>query len=91
MDRLNIMADTVLLGLGRVRDWLHGCAHRQTSFPITLRTGRGTDEKLETYIVCLSCARQLAYDWTTMRRSKRPAEAHRVTVLQGSGEARGDL
>ena len=90
MEKLNKMANTVLLGLGSVSDWLHGCAHRRTSFPITLRAGRGTDEKLETYIVCLSCARQLAYDWTTMRRSKRPAEAHRVAVLQGSGEARGD-
>ena len=91
MDSLNTVANTMLLGLGSVRDWLHGCAHRQTSFPITLRAGRSTDDELETYIVCMSCGRRLAYDWAAMGRSKKPAEAHPAAAFPGSGEARGDL
>jgi hypothetical protein len=86
----SVMASTLLFGLESFGDWLYGCAHRRTSFPITLRAGVGVGGQLETYIVCLACGRRLAYDWTAMRRSKKPAGAHRGASFQESGEVRGD-
>ncbi|WP_321475067.1 hypothetical protein [uncultured Paludibaculum sp.] len=51
-------------------EWLFGCSHRRTTFPITLPTGErgsGAEEgKTETYVVCLECGRHIAYDWTKM-------------------------
>jgi len=41
-------------------DWLYGCSHSKTTFPITLQA--------ETYIVCLERGSRLAYDWTAMHR-----------------------
>ena len=49
-------------------DWLLGCSHRQTSFPITRR-----GERTQTYVVCLECGTRIPYDWTEMRLAKQPA------------------
>jgi DNA-directed RNA polymerase subunit RPC12/RpoP len=51
------------LRIHRVADWLYGCTHRKTTFPMTLQS--------DTYIVCLECGRHFAYDWTTMRIAKQ--------------------
>lgn len=60
-----------------VADWLYGCAHRRTTFPITLLPdvdNNGKQSKqAETYSVCLECGRHLAYDWTAMRLTSRGA------------------
>jgi hypothetical protein len=48
-------------------DWLLGCSHRRTSFPITCRA-----ERTETYVVCLECGTKFRYDWTQMRIAKQP-------------------
>lgn len=57
--------------LAGLADWLHGCWHRRTTFPITLRTSASGDGRQsaqsETYVVCLACERHFAYDWSTMR------------------------
>lgn len=52
-------------------EWIFGCSHRRTTFPIT---ARGDESKVDgraparaTYVVCLECGRQIAYDWTTTR------------------------
>lgn len=76
MPSFSIVANRVLVGLGSFGNWLYGCAHRHTSFPITLRADFGMGQP-ETYIVCLACGQRLAYDWNAMCRSKKPAEAHR--------------
>ena len=59
-----------------IADWLHGCSHRRTSFPITLLTSAGADGRQstqsETYLVCLECGRHFAYDWSAMRILKQP-------------------
>ena len=66
-----------------VADWLYGCSHRRTTFPITLRPDPDKNGqqsmRTETYIVCLQCGRHLAYDWTAMRpgMGAAPAEARR--------------
>ena len=43
--------------------WLWGCSHRRTTLPMT------HDD--ETYVVCLECGRQFAYDWARMRGARR--------------------
>lgn len=60
------------VALGVLVDWLFACSHRKKSFPMTLRT---STQKVETYVVCLECARRFEYDWTTMRIIGQPATA----------------
>ena len=77
MDRFNVVANTVRVRLVGLADWLYGCSHRRMAFPITLRTSAGVDGKqitqADTYVVCLECGRHFAYDWTTMRITRRRA------------------
>jgi hypothetical protein len=42
-----------------------GCSHRRTTFPITPR--RGVSVGSGTYVACLDCGQELAYDWKSMR------------------------
>jgi hypothetical protein len=54
---------------------LFGCSHRRTTFPLTpIRKTGGfqvpTTTQYETYITCLDCGKELAYDWTEMRVGK---------------------
>jgi predicted transcriptional regulator len=51
---------------------LFGCAHSRTTFPMTpgRRNGVVTTKSathLGTYVVCLDCGKEFAYDWRTMR------------------------
>jgi len=44
-----------------------GCSHKRTSFPITPgRTINGI-ARGGTYVACLDCGREFAYDWETMQ------------------------
>jgi hypothetical protein len=57
-------------------DMFFGCWHRNYSFPITTRKGQrrsGAAAATGTYVVCLDCGREFAYDWQEMR------------VLEGEG------
>jgi hypothetical protein len=80
MHGFNVATNSIGAGLDGLADMLYGCAHRRTTFPITLRASVTTDGlqigPLETYIVCLSCGRHLAYDWNAMRIVRRqPSQA----------------
>lgn len=46
-----------------------GCAHRKTTFPLTCggRPGSGVNRPRATYVTCLDCGAELAYDWDRMR------------------------
>jgi hypothetical protein len=81
MHTVSLVANSICAGLGSLADMLQGCTHRRTTFPITLRVGVSTDGRQigppETYLVCLSCGRHLAYDWTAMR-VVRPQRAQPV-------------
>jgi hypothetical protein len=75
--------------LATVAEWLFGCSHRRTSFPITHRRtvrveGRNVLQA-ETHIVCLECGRSFAYDWTTMRIAQPAASAEDPRVQKGFG------
>ena len=55
--------------LARVLE-LFGCWHRHLSFPITAKPDlrRNTAASLTgTYVVCLDCGREFAYDWREMK------------------------
>jgi hypothetical protein len=42
---------------------IFGCSHQRVSFPQTRRGGGST----ATYIACLECGKEFAYDWKNMR------------------------
>jgi len=73
MDRFQTVTNTVCARVADLAEWLCGCPHRRTTFPMTPRRSAGAYEKPDilsnTYIVCLACGRHFAYDWSTMRIS----------------------
>jgi len=59
-----------------ILDALFGCWHKRKSFPITSKRGQHRPmaaEQTGTYVVCLDCGKEFAYDWQEMRiRKARP-------------------
>jgi hypothetical protein len=54
--------------LANVFDMLFGCWHKNYSFPITAkRGGNSTTGTKGTYVVCLDCGKEFAYDWNKMK------------------------
>lgn len=50
-------------------DFLFGCMHKRTTFPLSTRGTRksGAAGRTGTYVVCLDCGKEFAYDWQKMR------------------------
>jgi hypothetical protein len=53
-------------------DTLFGCSHQHTTFPLTparSMAGASVTGKVRngTYVVCLDCGKEFAYDWKAMR------------------------
>jgi len=48
---------------------LFSCSHQRTTFPITpgRRNMAPGATRLGTYVVCLDCGKEFAYDWASMR------------------------
>jgi hypothetical protein len=50
---------------------LFGCSHRKTTFPITrgrkFLGAHATAARNGTYVVCLDCGKEFAYDWSSMQ------------------------
>ena len=46
-----------------------GCSHNRTTFPLTPTRKNGAPQATRngTYIVCLDCGREFAYNWSEMR------------------------
>jgi hypothetical protein len=66
---------------------LFGCSHRKTTFPLTPRRKPAcTGGPAETYVVCLNCGKEFAYDWQTMR-IRRPVNMRVATKIQEVPEA----
>jgi hypothetical protein len=56
--------------LARVLDGIFGCWHQRLSFPITVRGGARRNKAAAatgTYVVCLNCGKEFAYDWREMK------------------------
>jgi len=54
----------------KIFDALFGCWHKRISFPQTSKRGQRRCEAATltgTYVVCLDCGREFAYDWQRMR------------------------
>jgi hypothetical protein len=53
-------------------DTLFGCSHQRTTFPLTpTRRNAGPalsgTQRNSTYVTCLDCGKEFAYDWKAMR------------------------
>jgi hypothetical protein len=68
------MIDTVL-------NLLFRCSHRRLTRPVTPVSRAGVPQG-ETYVVCLDCGKQFAYDAREMRIGKPLASTHPTGVLQ---------
>ena len=56
--------------VGKFLDALFGCWHSRYSFPITVRPGSRRSRAAAvtgTYVVCLDCGKEFAYDWQEMK------------------------
>jgi hypothetical protein len=54
----------------KLMDAIFGCWHSHYSFPITIRPGAHRSRaaaRTGTYVVCLDCGKEFAYDWHEMR------------------------
>lgn len=68
--------------VGRLLELLFGCSHRNLSRPVTSVYDSG-EPAGQSYVVCLDCGKEFAYDVKSMRRGKpihRAADsmAHRM-------------
>jgi hypothetical protein len=60
-----------------------GCSHHHTTFPLTPQRKTGASQALGatrsgTYIVCLDCGKEFAYNWSEMRMGQ-PVTSRVVT------------
>jgi len=56
--------------LNKMMDAVFGCRHARYSFPLTIRANShraASASRIGTYVVCLDCGREFAYDWQEMR------------------------
>ena len=77
--------------LSSVAEWIFGCSHRHTSFPMTVRKGARNGNhsvSAETYVVCLDCGKRFAYDWAEMRITKQPEVAVESTRAERGSRTR---
>jgi hypothetical protein len=66
--------------LDAVFNLLFHCSHRHLTRPFTPLGVQGVPRR-ETYVVCLDCTRQFAYDWTAMRVGKAIYYTHDACVI----------
>jgi hypothetical protein len=76
--------------LAKITDLFFGCWHKNYSFPITKKSGQrrsGAAKATGTYVVCLDCGKEFAYDWKEMKvitLDSQPAAALADTVEQNA-------
>lgn len=56
---------------------LFGCSHKRTTFPITPGRNLSGATRNGTYIACLDCGKEFAYDWKTMQVGEQVAGSAR--------------
>jgi predicted transcriptional regulator len=62
-------------------DALFSCTHRRYTFPITAKAGQRRSEAASvtgTYVVCLDCGKEFAYDWRQMKVVSASHPSHSV-------------
>ena len=71
--------------IAKMLDAVFGCRHSRYSFPVTIRGVARRPQAAAltgTYVACLDCGKELAYDWEKMRQIRsspltRPMEVFR--------------
>lgn len=67
-------------------DVLFGCSHKNCSFPITKKRGQRQTAAAAvtgTYVVCLDCGKEFAYDWQQMKIvSGKPGQPNNLQPKQ---------
>jgi len=68
---------------------LFGCSHRRTTFPLTPARRNGGFQasgatRNGTYVACLDCGKEFAYDWDGMRVGQPVAARVPATEAQPS-------
>ncbi len=55
--------------LQSILNTVFGCTHRRTTFPLTPQRNAAAPGAVRTgtYVVCLDCGKEFAYDWDEMR------------------------
>jgi hypothetical protein len=55
---------------------LFGCSHARTTFPLTpgRKNSLGGATRNGTYVACLDCGKEFAYDWNDMRIGQQVAK-----------------
>ena len=59
---------------------LFGCAHKRTTFPLTPGRAAAGHVRNSTYVACLDCGKEFAYDWQTMQLGEQVAAAPRAAA-----------
>jgi hypothetical protein len=75
--------------IGKLVDVLFGCRHARYSFPVTIRGAKRRPQAASltgTYVVCLDCGKEFAYDWQQMKVITSPRR-HREQVAQLAKDA----
>jgi hypothetical protein len=69
---------------GSLVDLLFGCWHRNLSFPLSVKQSQPRSPstwRTGTYVVCLDCGKEFAYDWQDMRIVKESSLRHLMERL----------
>ena len=69
----------------KILDMLFGCWHKSLSFPISTKRGQRrvtAARQTGTYVVCLDCGKEFAYDWQEMRivSARRTQDANAASL-----------
>ena len=66
-------------------DVFFGCRHARYSFPVTIRGAKARRSEAAaltgTYVACLDCGKEFAYDWQEMKVITSP-ERHRARLAE---------
>jgi len=70
-------------------DTLFGCSHQRTTFPLTPARRSGSPalngaQRIGTYVTCLDCGKEFAYDWKAMRVGQAVTERVAAVTTQPS-------
>ena len=64
--------------MSRLMNALFGCSHKHYTFPRTVKPGQRCSRlagMTGTYVVCLDCGKEFAYDWQEMKVIASPKTA----------------
>jgi hypothetical protein len=70
--------------IAKLVDVLFGCRHSRFSFPVTVRGMMRRPQAAAltgTYVACLDCGKEFAYDWDDMKVITSP-QRHRERVAE---------